>query len=148
MSPLREQLLQTAEVFLEGFNEFTPESVVRQRSPTCTHRISPATLQLPPTSNAGYGDFVGLLRHAMPAFQMRLAEGQEPIIDEAARKVTLYTKSRAETKAGFYENEYFWVLTMNEDGTLIEDVLEFPDSLHTSEWMPKLRDAALEAAKK
>ncbi|KAI6090683.1 hypothetical protein F4821DRAFT_22447 [Hypoxylon rubiginosum] len=148
MSPLREQLLQTTKAFLEAFNEFTPEAVVRNRSPTCTHRIFPATLKLPATSNAEYGEFVGLLKHVMPVFEMRLAEGQEPVVDEVARKVSLYTKSRSETKVGLYENEYFWVLTMNEDGTLIEDVLEFPDSLYTSEWIPKLRDAALEAAKK
>ncbi|KAI1778453.1 hypothetical protein F4818DRAFT_406124 [Hypoxylon cercidicola] len=148
MAPSREQLLQTTKLFLEGLNEFTPESVVQNRSPTCTHRILPATLKSPPTTNDEYAGFVGLLRAVMPDFQMKIVQGEEPVVDEGVRKVTVHTKSRSDTTIGLYENEYIWVLTMSEDGTMVDDVLEFADSLYTSEWLPKLSKAATEAVKK
>ncbi|KAI4858917.1 hypothetical protein F4820DRAFT_193904 [Hypoxylon rubiginosum] len=147
MSPSREQLLETTNLFIEGLNEFTPESVVRVRSPACTHRLLPATLKAAaPQTNAEYAGLVGQLGAVMPAFQLRIAEGSNPLVDEVARKVTLHTKSRSETTLGLYENEYIWILTMSEDGKTIDDVLEFADSLYTSGWLPKLGKAAAEAA--
>ncbi|XXH04112.1 hypothetical protein Hte_010524 [Hypoxylon texense] len=149
MAPSREQLLETTKLFIDGMSEFTPESVVRVCSPNCTHRLLPATLKAAPSStNAEYAGFVGLLGAAMPAFHLRVAEGHEPVVDEAARRVSVYAKSRSETAVGLYENEYVWVLTMSEDGTEVDDVFEFPDSLYTNEWLPKLVKAAEEATKK
>ncbi|KAI1382481.1 hypothetical protein F4677DRAFT_401998 [Hypoxylon crocopeplum] len=147
MSPLREQLSQTSKLFLEAFNEFTPESVVRYRSPSCMHHLLPATMKTPPQTNADYANFVAVLQPIMPGFRLRLADGQEPVIDEVTRKVVLYLKSHSDTTVGLYENEYVWVLTMSQDGKNIDDVMEFADSLYTTEWLPKIKKAAEDGAK-
>ncbi|KAI1385517.1 uncharacterized protein F4822DRAFT_346057 [Hypoxylon trugodes] len=147
MSPLtREQLLKATDVFLEAFNEFTPESVVRHRSPSCLHRECPATLKTPPQTNTDWVNFVNLMRPIVRTFHIGLVEGEEPLIDDVSRKVAMHLKSRAETTAGLYENEYIWIFTVSEDGSCIDDILEFADSLYTSEWIPKLVKVAEEAA--
>lgn len=84
----------------------------------------------------------------MPVFRLRLVDGVEPAVDEASRKVTLHLKSHSQTPVGLYENEYVWVLTLSQDGKSVDDVLEFADSLYTAEWLPKIKKAAEEAAKK
>ncbi|KAI0837004.1 hypothetical protein F5Y06DRAFT_272797 [Hypoxylon sp. FL0890] len=147
-SPSREQLLKTANLFLEDFNEFTPESVLRHRSPTCLHRLLPATLKSPPQTNADYGNLIASLQPIMPAFKLRIVEGTEPVVDEVSRKVVLHLRSHANTTVGLYENEYVWTLTLSQDGASVDDVVEFADSLYTSDWLPKLNNAAKEAAAK
>ncbi|KAI1659482.1 hypothetical protein F4813DRAFT_353113 [Daldinia decipiens] len=147
-SPSREQLLETAKLFIEAFNEFTPESVVRYRSPTCKHRLLPASLNSPPQSNAEFAGFIAALNAIMPTFHLRIVDGGEPVVDEVTRKVVLHLKSRSETAIGPYENEYVWILTLSKDGKLVDDILEFADSLYTSDQIPKLKKAAEDAAKK
>ncbi|KAI1474295.1 hypothetical protein F4774DRAFT_401250 [Daldinia eschscholtzii] len=147
-SPLREQLLQTTKLFIEAFNEFTPESVVRYRSPGCKHKIVPDTLKSAPQSNDEYAALIAAMGTVMPEFKLRFVDGGEPVVDEVNRKVVLHLKSRSETAVGLYENEYVWILTLSEDGKLIDDIVEFADSLYTNEQLPKLRKAIEEAAKK
>ncbi|KAI0122039.1 hypothetical protein F4814DRAFT_197194 [Daldinia grandis] len=146
--PSREQLLETVRLFIEAFNEFTPESVVRYRSPTCTHRLVPATLNSPPQSNAEYANLISVLTTIMPTFHLRFVDGGEPVVDEVARKAVLHLKSRSNTAVGLYENEYVWILTLSKDGKLVDDILEFADSLYTSDQLPKLKRAVEDAAKK
>ncbi len=138
---LREQLLSTAEAFLASFNEFTPESVVARRSASCRHHLLPTSLGAPPRGNAEYAAFVRALRAAMPWFAMRLWEGRAPVVDEAGRTVVMHLRSRAETDVGVYENEYVWTLRLGDDGTEIEEIVEFADSQYTAEWIPKLLKA-------
>ncbi|KAI1376829.1 hypothetical protein F4677DRAFT_418151 [Hypoxylon crocopeplum] len=145
--PSRDQLLQTAKSFLESFNDFTPESVVRYSSPTCTYRILPAILKSPPQTNAELVCFIKELKAIAPAFELRLIDGEVPVIDVVTRKVVMHLKSRSETTVGLYENEYIWVLTLSEDGKSVDDLLEFVDSLYTQEWLPKLRKAGAEAVR-
>ncbi|KAI1099025.1 hypothetical protein F4804DRAFT_323142 [Jackrogersella minutella] len=147
-SPLREQIIKTTNLFLEAFNEFTPESVVRYRSPDCRQRLLPATMKSPPQTNAEYAALVGTLQPIVAEFKMRIAEGEEPIVDEVSRKVSMHLKSYSETTVGLYENEYVVILTLSEDGKSIVDIIEFVDSSYTIEWMPRFTAAAQEAAKK
>ncbi|KAI8963432.1 hypothetical protein F5Y11DRAFT_145668 [Daldinia sp. FL1419] len=146
--PSREQLLHTTKLFVEAFNEFTPESVVRYRSPACTHRLVPATLKSPPQTNAEYAGLISALTAVMSTFRLELVDGVEPVVDQVTRKVVLHLKSRSDTAIGLYENEYVWILTLSEDGKLVDDILEFADSLYTSDHLPKLRKAVEDAAKK
>ncbi|KAI1439396.1 hypothetical protein F5Y02DRAFT_405857 [Annulohypoxylon stygium] len=149
MAPSREQLLKTANLCIESFNEFTPEAVTKYLSPSCRWMLKPKTLKAPPRNRTEFGEFIGSLKPAMPGgLHLFVADGQEPAIDVVTRKVTLYLKSRSETKPGLYENEYVWVITMNEDGTEVEEVIEFVDSLYTDLWLPKLNNAAEEATTK
>ncbi|KAI2463701.1 hypothetical protein F4781DRAFT_108250 [Annulohypoxylon bovei var. microspora] len=148
MAPSREQLLKTTNLFLEAFNEFTPDSVVRFRSSSCRQRLLPATLKSPPQNNAEYAKLVSALQPLIPSFRISVVEGEEPAVDEVTRKVTLHLKSHSDTTIGLYQNESIWIITFNQDGTEIDDILEFADSLYTNEWLPKLVKAAGEAAKK
>ncbi|XDG05522.1 hypothetical protein ABKA04_005137 [Annulohypoxylon sp. FPYF3050] len=147
MAPSREQLLKTANLCIESFNEFTPEAVTKYLSPSCRWMLKPETLKAPPRNRTEFGEFIGSLKPAMSGLRLFVADGHEPAVDVVTRKVTLYLKSRSETKAGLYQNEYVWVITMNEDGTEVDEVIEFVDSLYTDLWLPKLNNAAEEAMK-
>ncbi|KAI0886734.1 uncharacterized protein GGS22DRAFT_186807 [Annulohypoxylon maeteangense] len=147
MAPSREQLLKTSNLFLEAFNGFTPESVVKFRSAKCSWRLLPDTLETPAQNNAEYAKLIGHLQGLMPKFRVYMVDGFEPAIDVVTRKVTLHLKSYSETKVGLYQNEYVWVMTFNEDGTEIDEIFEFADSLYTKEWLPRLKTAAEEFAK-
>ncbi len=72
---------------------------------------------------------------------------REPVIDEQTRKVVLYVKSRAESVVVLYENTYVWNLTVREDGTMIDHILEFADSKTIVDFVTKLT-AAMQAAQR
>jgi hypothetical protein len=142
MSSLYEQMLQTTRLFLRAFNEFTPESVIAYRSPTCVHRLRPGSLNSPPRTNAEYSAWAQNLMSVMQGFKLHLQDGHEPIVEEASRKVVLYLRSTCETKLGEYMNEYIWILTLDGNGTAIDEIIEFADSAYTLEWIEKLQKAA------
>ncbi|KAI1459798.1 hypothetical protein F4805DRAFT_420303 [Annulohypoxylon moriforme] len=148
MAPSREQLLKITNLFLDSFNEFTPQSVVKYRSSNCRWRILPERLEQPPQNNTEYANMIGSLQDLTPSFRVYIVEGFEPAVDVVTRQVTLHVKSHSDTKVGLYQNEYVWVITFNEEGTEIVDVLEFVDSLYMNEWFPKLIKASEEFAKK
>lgn len=64
----------------------------------------------------------------MKNFNLALMPGAVPIVDEHLRMVVMHLASYAEVACGLYENEYMVVLTFNEEGTLLRDVIEFADS--------------------
>ncbi|KAI4859736.1 hypothetical protein F4820DRAFT_438910 [Hypoxylon rubiginosum] len=146
--PSREQLLKTAKIFLQGFNEFTPEAVTRLGSPNCTYRMGPECLKQAPKSNDEIKTFVKALQTITPTFELKLVEGEEIMVDVEARKIAMHLRSHSPTVAGLYQNEYIFIVTLSEDGTMVDDVLEFTDSLHSAEMLPKMAKAAEEAAKK
>jgi hypothetical protein len=78
----------------------------------------------------------------MRGFKLHLQKDHDPIVDEAARKVVLYLRSTCKTDLGEYTNEYIWILTLDGNGTAIDEVLEFADSAYTLEWIWKLQEAA------
>ena len=141
MTSLRAQILETAHSFITSFNEFTPESVVRHRSPTCLHRLRPGSLDAPPRTNAEYSAWVVNLQTVMRGFKLHLIDGYEPMVDDSSRQVVLYLRSTCDTDLGQYENEYIWILKLNEGGTAIDDIVEFADSAYTLEWIRKLQEA-------
>lgn len=63
--------------------------------------------------------------------QIRLAQGEDMLIDEVSRKVLLHLTSTGETDFGPYANEYMIVLKMTDDGTQIKEIMEFIDSATT-----------------
>ena len=70
---------------------------------------------------------------------IRIADDKEMVVDVESRKVVMHTKAKANTPVGEYENEYMWILTMTEDGKMIEDIVEFCDSTKAVELMKKLQ---------
>ncbi|KAJ2970630.1 hypothetical protein NQ176_g8100 [Zarea fungicola] len=127
MFSMREQLLQTANAFITSFNEFTAESVIAHRSPTCLHHILPSTVKAAPQTNAEYSAYIQGLKSVMRNFTLHHREGQPPIVDEVARQVVL---------------EYMCVLTLNEDGTMIDKIVQSVDSAYVADRVKALKEAA------
>lgn len=59
-----------------------------------------------------------------------------------ARQVVLCLKSTAETDLGPYASEYICVLALNEDGGLIDKIVQFVDSAHVADRVKALKEAA------
>ncbi|KAI6085048.1 hypothetical protein F4821DRAFT_163242 [Hypoxylon rubiginosum] len=146
--PTRDQLLKTANVFLQGFNDFTPEAVTRLGSPNCTYRMGPMCLNQATKGNDEIKTFVKALQTITPTFELKLVEGEEMMVDVEARKVAMHLRSYSPTVAGLYQNEYIFIIKLSEDGTMVDDVLEFTDSLHSADMLPKMAKACEEAAAK
>jgi hypothetical protein len=132
MPSLRDQLVQTANSYITGFNTNTAEGIIASRTADCKQIILPASCpppwKNPPRSNAEYQAFI------LPGFKhlrnlnIFIADGEDMIVDDVSRKVVLPLQATGETDHGPYTNEYMMVLKMTEDGTQIKEVVEFIDS--------------------
>lgn len=132
MSSVRDRLIQTANSYIAGFNTNTEEGIIACRTADCKQSILPKSVpppwSHPPRSNSEYQAFI------LPGFKMvrnlqiRLADGEDMIVDDVSRKVVLPLQSTGETEQGTYANEYMMVLKMTEDGTEIKEIVEFIDS--------------------
>lgn len=134
----RATLFSTAREAVEGYNTWTPESIMSYRAPNCIHHILPSSLNRPPLDNEHYAAYFVPI---MPAFQKFHVIVHDTIVDEAARKVVLRASSTATTALGPYNNEYTLILHMTEDGRKVEKFYEFVDSRYSADYMPRLRDA-------
>ncbi|KAL7954612.1 hypothetical protein V8C34DRAFT_319734 [Trichoderma compactum] len=133
-------MMELAISFIDAFNEFTTESVVRYRSESCLHHLRPKSLNAPPRTNSEYSAWVANLKTVMSGFTFSFMDGYEPIIDERPRHITLDVKSNCETVLGEYKNGYVWILKVDETGQVIEDIMEFADSAYTIEWIQNLQN--------
>ncbi|KAF4987903.1 hypothetical protein FDECE_15260 [Fusarium decemcellulare] len=135
--PDRARLLKTAHDHIEEFNKWTPESVLAYRTPDSTHEYRPASLKSGRLNHESLTAVLNHMRSKVPEFKFTIIH-EETMVDIEQRKVLLYLKCRAPTAIGIYKNEYFWVLKMTEDGTEIEESLEFMDSDYANTFMAKL----------
>lgn len=135
---LRDQILKTIDGYLEGFNSNTPEGTIARRSPECKHRIIPESPQFPTRTNDEYKDFMGPSFGIMKNFNLKFLDGEAPIVDVEARKAVVHLKSSAETPLGEYKNSYIFTFHFTEDGTQIDDVLEFVDTKTVADFVPAL----------
>lgn len=125
---LREQLIVSAHRWLSTMNDFTPDAMVSHRTEECVTRPAPRSLGFAPLNNGQLRAFFKTLTAQMKNFNLALMPGAVPIVDERLRMVVMHLASYAEAACGLYENEYMVVLTFNEEGTLLRDVIEFADS--------------------
>lgn len=137
MSPLRDQLWQTAKTAFERYGEMTPESVIACRSPECVHRMFPTSASIPERTNKEYSDFVMELKEMVPNMRLIIQDDFEPLIDETTRQVIAHLKSAGDTTFGPIEAEYFMALKMNEDGTQIVEFVEFIDTAYTMDFIKR-----------
>jgi len=142
MLPLREQLLKTANTYIEAHNNIDLDGLRAIYAPSCVHRVSPSPISaiFPTCNNDESVAFTAEMFKIWHKFQCR--QFTEPVVDEGTRKVVLFVESKGEADAGMYENEYVIKLKMNQDGTLIEDRLEFFDSQRVIEWVARLGQVA------
>ncbi|KAL3473905.1 hypothetical protein BJX99DRAFT_232608 [Aspergillus californicus] len=130
MPPTRERLLQGTAEFLDNINQWTVDSLCAGRTPSSITRILPQSLGIPDADNAAFRKFVLGLNGEVWNFRMRLAPGASPIVDAKARKVVMHMMSHGESITGPYENEYIFVITFDEKGELLTEVVEFTDSAY------------------
>ncbi|KAG2416028.1 hypothetical protein HFD88_007220 [Aspergillus terreus] len=137
----RERLLESARVWIESMREFSPEAVLSNRTDDCITYLAPRTVGGKRIDNDRYREGFTWMSGQLKNFQLDFVDGEAPIVDEVNRKVVLHMKSHAESISGPYENEYIFILTFNEDGTLLKGLIEFVDSASFSRWMEAARKA-------
>lgn len=130
MGPSRETLLATTNTFIRVMGGGTVDDVMSIRSPGCIQKTLPSTLKAPAMNNAQFSAFYASMSRDFSDFKVWLAPETEPIIDEASRRVVIQLKSQANGTNGVYSNEYIFVLLMSEDGTLLDELVEFIDSAY------------------
>lgn len=130
MSTLRDNLLRTAQLYLDGLNNPRDDGagIIAERTPDCKQYILPKNLNQPTYANESYREMMmtsaGFVKH----ITFTLANGTAPQVDETARKVLLHIRGDGETVFGPYNNEYFIILATTDEGTKIKEVTEFLDS--------------------
>lgn len=141
MTRTRAQLLHTAKSLFDAYNKWNIEDIMALRSSDCTHRVLPSSLGQGALDNDSFRRFVKNLMIGIPkGFNFTIDE-KAPLVDESAGKAVVFAKSKAETVAGLYANEYIFVITMDESGTKIAEVLEFVDATIVKDFMPKFEAA-------
>ena len=138
MAPSRDQLMKTALAVVDAHNSLDVDTMGAICSPSFRQRTAPRPVKAPDRNKQEYLEFLKTVLPTFHSFRMRLTEGLSPVIDEVARKVVLYVNANAEADAGSYANEYILTLTMNEDGTLLEDEVDWIDSATMLGWLDKL----------
>ena len=136
-APDRARLLKTVHAHIEEFNKWTPESTLAFRNPNSTHEYRPASLRAGRLNHKDLTETLNHMRTKVPEFKFTIIH-DETLVDVEQRKVLLSLKCHAPTEIGLYHNEYFWVLKLSEDGTEIEESLEFMDSDYANTFMTKL----------
>ena len=142
MVPSRTQLLATSAKFLQACNEWTVDSIMSIRSPQCIHHTGPASVGAISRNNTEFAEFVGPMLAILKGFALTVINDEETLIDVEKRKVMLHLNSRADTGVGPYENEYYFTLSMSEDGEMVDEVVEFLDSGYTADFMRRLQSAS------
>ncbi|KAH7155958.1 hypothetical protein EDB81DRAFT_854192 [Dactylonectria macrodidyma] len=125
----REQIQRLVDAFITNFNIPSAEKQIAIRSPKCVQRTLPASIGDPDRSNEEYAELFGAFVLAkIRNFNIGLAPGSVPIIDEANQTAVLHMRSTGDSDHGPYANEYMFILKVNKEGTLLDQVVEFMDS--------------------
>ncbi|KAG4429039.1 hypothetical protein IFR05_015482 [Cadophora sp. M221] len=135
----RPRLLQTASAFITSYNTWSIDTILSIRSPSCIHHTLPASLNVPSRTNAEYATFLEPMLPIFRGVEFAIINSEkETVVDVAAGKVVLHCRNSADTDAGKYENEYVFILTMSEDGTLLDEIVEFIDAAYTVDFKRRI----------
>ncbi|KAL7942884.1 hypothetical protein V8C42DRAFT_141637 [Trichoderma barbatum] len=135
MAPSRSQLINTANAFISAFGRWTVSDVLSIQSPSCRHRTLPGKRDL---SKAEYGQLLETVIPVIRNFRLKIVDKTPVVVDVEARRVAMHVTSTGETDIGTYENVYMFLITISEDGQMVDDIVEFVDSLYTAEVVGKL----------
>ncbi|KAL6799538.1 hypothetical protein GGI42DRAFT_355135 [Trichoderma sp. SZMC 28013] len=136
MAPSRSQLIDTANAFIAAYNQWTVSGVLSIRSASCMHRVLPGNR--PARTRAEFGEFLERTIPAIRNFRLHAVDTSPWIVDVEMRRVTMHLKSTGESDLGAYNNEYIFMITVSEDGEKVDGILEFLDSLYSSEFVSSL----------
>lgn len=146
MTRTRAELLKTAKSLFEVLNKWNIEEIMALRTSDCIYRILPTSLGQAPLDNNAFREFAEKLMLGIPqGFNFSINE-KAPLVDELARKVVVFAKSKAETIAAPYANEYIFVITIDENYTKITEIDEFMDATILKDFLPKFEAAMAKVA--
>lgn len=137
MSPLRDQIAQTLQGWMDDFNTNTPEGLIANRTPACKQLMMPESELFPPRSNDEYKAFMSPCFQFMEDFHLKVSDKVAPIIDAETRTAAVHLTSNAGTPIGPYINSYVFTLRFSEDGKQIDEVIEFGDTAATAAFVPR-----------
>lgn len=162
MEGLETTLLSTAKAYMEVFTNLNPETIASVQTDDHKHTFAPASTDLPgPYNRDQYASHIASLRAFLASFPVRFKSVWPNV---ALRQVLIWADSEAHfhdslkwgenlkgdpgdsTEQLAFQGEYMWLLTMNESGDKVNEVLEFLDSKKT-EQMKGLVLKALESTK-
>ncbi|TGJ80334.1 hypothetical protein E0Z10_g8430 [Xylaria hypoxylon] len=131
------QLRQTALAVVDAYNKWTVEGIMALRTEDCVNQIIPRSLGRPAMDNTAYEEY---FRSVMPHINNFAVTIDDIIVDPRENKVAIWAHSSASTEIGPYNNEYVFILYMNEAGDKITKFHEFVDSSYSVAFFPKLRE--------
>ena len=141
MTSMRKQLENTAVKFLEAHNHCSLPEIEAILAPNSTHSAGPPSLKTPVRNHA---EQLAWEKEVYDVLNTYHARPSNTIIDEQERKVVMKYHAHATADAGIYDNECMVVLTMTEDGKLVQDEYRFIDSITMLDWTRTLGDWATE----
>ncbi|EMC91463.1 hypothetical protein BAUCODRAFT_160969 [Baudoinia panamericana UAMH 10762] len=137
MTSLAETQKRTALAFLDGYNEFTVEGLLRVRTEDCVHVSLPASMGRPDRNNEEYAMFFHQLERVLKNFKMTTLK---ILNDPDQHMAVAHAKGDGETPVGAYKNEYVFFFYFTEDGTKVRRVEEFVDTAFNAGLLPKLSE--------
>lgn len=129
-APLRRRLLQTALNYFTPLENFNPEVGFPGRTSDFVAKVLPTSIGLPTRTNkellADHMQMVNIIK--LKNYKASIMEGTEPIVDEAKRMVVMQIRVSITTSANEYNNEFAYIMTMNEEASLLKEIVEFVDT--------------------
>jgi hypothetical protein len=127
--------------FLEGFRDYDPELLVRDRTPDCQQIMAPASLGISEVwSNDHVANFYRALR--TDVLRQCIFTIKEVLEDEANNKILIWLSSHAT----FHQvsdggGEYMFLLEFNEDQTKVKRFVEFVDVVKATNIRDKIQES-------
>ncbi|CAJ2502724.1 Uu.00g101180.m01.CDS01 [Anthostomella pinea] len=134
---LAENQKRTAQAFVDGYNEWTIEALMRPRSDDCVHARLPASLNRPERNNEAYTTFFQPLSKTVKEMKMIT---QKIVNDTEQHMAVLHARGYGETPVGPYRNEYAFFFYFNEEGTKVVRVEEFVDSEFSNGFFARMQE--------
>ncbi|KAL3436172.1 hypothetical protein BDV09DRAFT_194298 [Aspergillus tetrazonus] len=137
---IRERLLATVSQYIAAYNEFDPSATKTVRTPTClTHGIAPTCKFI--QSMEEHTRHMMLSRGVFRSVNVSIVDNSTTVVDEVSRRVVVKVKIRCETTVGPYENEAMFIMAMNEEETLVDEIFQFLDTARFRQFQGRLEEA-------
>lgn len=141
-----------AEEFVQGYSDFTVESLLKPRAENCEHHMLPTNLNRPVRTNQDYEKFFGVLKENMSDFEVcccyvphicsqvltpKQMTAHRFVNDPDEKTIAVYATGTAKTPWGPYDNSYVFFLKC--EGEKIVRIDEFVDSKFSTEFFEKMQ---------
>ncbi|KAF1832633.1 hypothetical protein BDW02DRAFT_631872 [Decorospora gaudefroyi] len=143
-SALRTRLRATGTAYLDAHRQRSVPALSTLYAPDAKHTNLPAPIApiFPSVSQPAYLEGLKDLFAMWHSFE--LDEFAPAVIDEEARKIVLFAKSKGVNDSGTYESEYIVMLKCDDEGKVIEERLQFFDSASLLALVGKMGEKAKE----